>query len=323
VASSAGRTWTVRQAHPGDKPQVMALLGAAFPGQQPDPTLWDWITAHGFDYYLVADAGDYLAGQYMLVPVRLNHKGSEGLGLLSVHTATHPDHRGEGIMTMLAQRLYALGDDQNAVVFGFPNSQSAPIFYRRLGWQRMRLPVWVRPVGPLLGRVGSAAVEEFDTFDTWADDMWRSCSSDARTTVVRDRAYLNWRFVDCPRTYVRLRVRRGHETTAFAVVTLASLRGARAVWVMEAMNQPGAESDLRTVIRAAIGRVKRRAVLVAALCAPRAPERSLLAGLGFAPVPQRLTAPLSFGVRGPAGTDDRPDLTLPSWRLTGADLDFV
>lgn len=96
----------------------------------------------GFDAY---DDGR-LAAHYACIPVRLSVAGIEGTGLLSLNTATHPEHRGKGLFTKLANLTYERGKGLGYLgVYGVANANSTPGFTRKLGFTL---------VSPLEARIG-------------------------------------------------------------------------------------------------------------------------------------------------------------------------
>lgn len=109
----------------------------------------------GFD----AREGDRLVAHYVCIPAQAQVGGQQVKVLLSLNTATHPDHQGKGLFTQLAERTYeagaALGYDS---VYGVANSNSTPGFVRKLQFQL---------VGPLQAMVGVGALGiDFNSLET-------------------------------------------------------------------------------------------------------------------------------------------------------------
>jgi GNAT superfamily N-acetyltransferase len=90
---------------------------------------------HAVGFNAVAENGD-LAAHYVTQPLLANFAGREVKGLLSLNTATHPDHRGKGLFTLLAQDTYdhaaAAGYE---FVVGVANQNSTHGFIKNLGFQ--------------------------------------------------------------------------------------------------------------------------------------------------------------------------------------------
>ena len=96
----------------------------------------------GFNAYL----GDVLAAHYVTMPIYLNIEGQKTLGVLSLNTATHPDHRGKRLFTILAERTYEFAAENGyRFVMGVANANSTHGFIKHLKFKLL---------GPLTFKVG-------------------------------------------------------------------------------------------------------------------------------------------------------------------------
>ena len=123
--------------------------------------------------------------------------GEERLATFSVHATTADSARGKGIFPALESKHEQEAADQGvAVVLAFASKPTAPIFLGPLGWTEIgRIRVWARPFPQRFRkRLPYARVERFrhagDAAKAWPNH------------VVRDAAYLNWRYLESPRDYV-------------------------------------------------------------------------------------------------------------------------
>ena len=166
-------------------------------------------------------AGEELAAHYVTLPVRYRADGEEVPGLLSLNTATHPDHQGKGLFTRLAEATYQLGAERGyRFVIGVANENSTGGFLKKLGFALL---------GPLEVKVGLGHVAR----DT-ARPTPLACAWDAPT--------LAWRLTNPARDY------RRHDRTLYtdagrfgiqAIVALdkdldalpAGRRPLRSVWI--------------------------------------------------------------------------------------------
>jgi GNAT superfamily N-acetyltransferase len=112
---------------------------------------------------------------------------------MPLRVATDPAYQGRGIFATLQaaneERVAGMGV---RLLLTVPNEASAPVFVKKLGWTALpSLRVWAR-VKVLPARLRAARVERFrHTLDL-------RVSGDR---VLRDDAWLNWRFADAPRRY--------------------------------------------------------------------------------------------------------------------------
>lgn len=93
--------------------------------------------------------GTTLAAHYVTIPAAARIAGEPRRGVLSLNTATHPDHQGKKLFTLLAQRTYETAASRGCdFVFGVANANSTPGFLKKLGFQL---------VGQLEARLGLGA----------------------------------------------------------------------------------------------------------------------------------------------------------------------
>lgn len=208
-----------------------------------------------------------------------------GLNAFAVHAVTTPAARGRGVFSALE-----LHNEQEAAAagaqwaLGFTNPLAGPILVGKLGWEDVtQLRIWVRPKGVRKdGRVRETAVEP------------RARPLPAHH-VVRDEAYLRWRYADSPRLYAQ---------HGDAVVTYANWHGFASAVVCEHGRN--------------LGRALRQvdAQLAVAMVNP-GEERSFLLR-GFVPTPRTIR------FIGKRLTADAPPLPKrrDAWHFTLGDLDF-
>jgi GNAT superfamily N-acetyltransferase len=159
---------------------------------------------------LLAELDGQVVATVAIAFVRMEVGGEELDVGMPLRVATDPAYRGQGIFARLQaeneERVRALGI---RLLLTVPNEASSPIFLTRLGWQTLpALRVWVGPWRPRLDTGRSRRVERFSELPP------APVSGDR---VLRDAAWLNWRFAAAPRPYTLLEGggyavlgRRGH-----------------------------------------------------------------------------------------------------------------
>ncbi|MCB0795691.1 MAG: GNAT family N-acetyltransferase [Flavobacteriales bacterium] len=144
-----------------------ALLAHVFPSAAHfTPAVLDWQYVQNPDGKAVgfnAWSHDQLAGHYVTIPLLARLNGTEEKALLSLNTATHPDHQGKGLFTRLANATYERATELGyGSVIGVANANSVHGFTRKLGFQH---------VAPLLALIGAGplrmdAVHDVPAFST-------------------------------------------------------------------------------------------------------------------------------------------------------------
>jgi len=137
----------------------------------------------GFNAY----SGNVLAAHYATLPIFMVIDGKKRKGLLSLNTATHPDHRGKGLFVRLAKETYDHAKENGyEYVIGVANANSTHGFIKRLGFEL---------ICPLTFRVGFGlniySNKDFVYRRYWNEDLlsWRlKCPSynyyNSNTTIV-------------------------------------------------------------------------------------------------------------------------------------------
>ena len=96
----------------------------------------------GFNAYL----GDVLAAHYVTMPIYMNINGKKTLGVLSLNTATHHEHRGKRLFSILAERTYEYAAENGyKFVIGVANANSTHGFIKHLKFKL---------IGPLTFKIG-------------------------------------------------------------------------------------------------------------------------------------------------------------------------
>ncbi|MBM2294573.1 GNAT family N-acetyltransferase [Sulfitobacter pseudonitzschiae] len=144
--------------------------------------------AIGFDAYLDGE----LAAHYVTIP-RIYCVGDEKVrGVLSVNTATHPNHQRRGLFTRLAAATYERAANEGyQYVIGVANAQSIHGFLTKLEFKRLGqigLAFWLRPPPVAPGHV------HLDMGHSWL--RWRLANPSADYFLTRagqDEAIINTR----------------------------------------------------------------------------------------------------------------------------------
>jgi GNAT superfamily N-acetyltransferase len=333
-----------------------------------DAGYYDWLyrrnpAGQAIIWYAQTSAPDApSAGHYIVIPMRLAVSGEPVCASLSLNTLTHPRFRRQGIFTTLAEQVYAECARQGVrFTYGFPNPNSYPGFVGRLRFADIgRVPFLVSPIdarslatsgrGRLqaiaLGLAAPAAtaaahlrrwahrtrtgdVSEVDNAWTGWDALWQRLRGKYPVMVVRDAAYMAWRFGTCPTRRYRLYVaHEGTEATGFVATRIATIRGIRAGLVVDFLVCPGStgHSAGPALLAAALAEFSAaRVALAASLMLPQAEEYGWLRRAGFFVCP-RLLEPQPFPVilrmHGGEAAAHVPR-TLDSWFLTMGDYDAV
>jgi GNAT superfamily N-acetyltransferase len=164
------------------------LFRAAFPkAAYLDEAMLEWqyrANPEGQAVGFNAWAGGVIAAHYATQPMVATLRDRKVRGLLSLNTATHPAHQGQGLFTRAAEATYQRGRELGfEFVIGVANANSTPVMVRKLGFQR---------VAPLDAKLGFGAVarravsREYEYRRVWSDEAlrWRLENPNRRYRLV-------------------------------------------------------------------------------------------------------------------------------------------
>lgn len=292
----------------------------------------------------VAEIDGRVVGVASHTLARMVLDGEQRLGQFSVHATTAAGARGLGIFKALELRHEEEGAEQGSqVVLAFASAPTSPLFTGPLGWTAIdQRRVWLRPRGPLArrlagrlaGRGGAAAaakapvpvaaqepardpgpwrvggveLRRVERFGPAEEAAYRAAAPGLGNHIVRDAAYLNWRYIDGPLPY-----RAFASPNGFAVLGRKLHRGVALAYVAECIAPP---REARALLRRCLAEA--RGAEAVALVPPAGLGRASLLALGF--VPSHIA--LDFmGKALPRAA--RPLPTDPSaWRVSLGDTDF-
>lgn len=293
-----------------------------------------------------------IAAIYATLPSRMRLNGTVTLGLQSLDTLTDAAHRGKGLFGKLAQLTFRRAAlDGVSLVYGFPNKNSAPGFFSKLGWTSLDpVPFLIRPLRtayvarrlkldkylpwipdvPLARATlpsvrGDWRIERVERFDERASALWAELAGSNSVAVERDASYLNWRLIHKPHVrYENLALLAGDRLLSLVSYRMSEKHEGRVGYVMDVLHRPQDWWSGRTLLRYAVADMAGQGMdVLLGWCLPHAPNYKTYASCAFIPFPRRLRPiELHFGVRPLAGDDARVT-ERRAWYLSYLDSDTV
>jgi hypothetical protein len=239
-------------------------------------------------FFVIEKQGEVVGfvGNY---PSRL--KAPEGILPMawSTDVCVHPDHRGWG--ARLAK--FFLNTHTKTVTIGTASGDAVPIMarfgckvvcrmqsrkrfvrpfrvFRAKGFSIPKACVyalsaramgaWRAALAPRL-RSHGITIEEIDRFDTRFDDFWNRVCGEYECISVRDSAFLNWRFVECPlSSYRMLAASRNGQLAGFVVFRTERRDGILYGHLVDLLASRQQPEVLHALVRAAAGALGRAGV---------------------------------------------------------------
>jgi GNAT superfamily N-acetyltransferase len=270
-----GITYRFYDFHREDRLPLIELKEAAF-GTPIDRNRWEWQymnSPFSTDIRVfVAECGNELAGSTTRLPFDIRRRGETVRAYFSVDSMVHPRYRRRGIMKSLYRHtadamplLYSKGTNPGMyellMDFGyrvvFPNTYLVNYLSRwKIAFSRYNLftpksvfpDLWAMKVG----------FEPIRNFGREFDDFWEGVADAYPGIVVKNSAYMNWRYVDIPHKKYHLyyKLKEGRIVCALVLRT-----GGYACWIVDLIWDPGVSDEPGATLRAWVRALKEQGYL--------------------------------------------------------------
>ena len=309
---------------------------------------------------VIRDDQDQVVGFIWVVPLRMRVSGRNCLGATGTNLVIQAEYRNSFGFTKLIRRFEKVFKDSNIPVhFSFVSEET----YRRRGVQYPRtvatLPLLIKPLdwealaetylnkgwqrrvfswgGQLLAPLffrrhpwaisQEVSVQAVDGFGPGFDEFWQVVQDKYPVMVVRDRAFLAWRFAGVSgRRYQVLVAQAAGQMLGYAVLRCATIRGVKTGLVMDllvAKDSRGETAGAGLMAEAeAYFRAQEMSVAVG-LMVPYAAEYQVLRQAAYQSLPQ-VIAPRAFRFAfyaHDAHEGDLGALSAHDWFITMADYE--
>jgi GNAT superfamily N-acetyltransferase len=355
----------IREGRP-DPDGLFALAEIIFPGEDiSDPRFIRWMYdrnpgGRALEYATLHRG--LVSGHIAALPFRYKFGSRILTAGLVVNAITHPDFRGKGIFIILTELLNKRCAEAGIeFTFGYANSSSEKGCLRHLAYRELgRFPLWILPfrlpriaaaqdpgpaawlraaaslAGPAArawslarrprGRLG-IDVDRATAPGPEFDGLWESVRTGYGNILVRDRAFLDWRFVQAPtRRYEILAARKDGRLLGYLVSTMTAVQGLRWAMIMDMLvadSREGRAAAARLVEEHVRRARAAGADLAAGLMFRHAPAAAGMRRNGFLVAPARLL-PREFPILLHWNMAEKAPETLfdlKSWYLTMGDYD--
>jgi GNAT superfamily N-acetyltransferase len=279
---------------------------------------------------VIRDRQDEVVGFIWVVPLRVRVKGQDYSGATGTNLVVHPEYRNTFGYIKLIRRFEQVFEDQNILLhFSFVSEKTyhrrrestphavatVPLLVKPLDVStlaKMYLKKeWLGVLTGLAGRVASAfffrpgltrhtapiSIALGEQLDCHFDEFWLTVQDKYPAMLVRDRAFLAWRFAGVSERHYHILVARAEdEMLGYIVLRTSTIRGAKTGLIMDLLVVQGVSGEMAgtCLVAEAEAYFRSRGVsLIAGLMAPLAAEYHILRQSGYLPLPPVL-APRSF-----------------------------
>ncbi len=191
-----------------DEQGVLLLWKAAF-NKDMDPDIWRWKyeqSPYGRQIVVCEDAEESgrILAVYSGIPYKARWQGDTVALTQLMDIMSHPDYRGEGLFVRAAKYFFEIfGPPHGAVcLYGFPGGYHFKLGERILGYEALEGGVaFLAGSTEAVGKKGGAfagRVLPMEDLESGVDELSVSLSEDYPFSVIRDSAFLRWRFLRHP-----------------------------------------------------------------------------------------------------------------------------
>ena len=197
---------------------------------------WRWIykdNPAGAGWIWLAENNHRIIGHRGMIPVKMKAGTEIVTGFQSIDSLTHPSYRGKGVYLGLNKEVFTAASAQGAHIgYGFPNENAYPTAVKKLGGfdvarrqplvkilycenvlkERLRNKLLLKLMAPAINLVSNKIlfrakrpsfvpglkINQISFFDERVNEFWDEISGQYPIMVVRDKDYLNWRYVTIP-----------------------------------------------------------------------------------------------------------------------------
>ena len=358
------QTWTSNRYSTGDASACLELMRRLSAEAGPTEALCDWQLERGpagpaIGMFAQEGSTSRLVGQTAMIPMGMRLAGKSLTAGLTLNPQVDPDYQGRGVLLDLLRKLDATAAEEKvAFSYAFPDDASLPVLVKQGGFKEVAsLSLLIRPLKPetlamkttgsrVLARTATIArmvwrtppsvkqrdvpgltIEQVMEFDEPFALFWRRVQGVAPLIVVRDSAYLNWRYIEAPeRDYAAFAARSEGKVRGLIVLRAAPLGRFSAGLIVDFIVEASGEGRAagRLLIDHAVAYFAEQDLdLLATLSLRHTDEYRLFRASGFWLPPKFLEPhPLHFVVRSHAEEADAA-YDLHNWFLTLGDSQIV
>ena len=232
---------------------------------------WNWKYMEnpaGVSGIWVADHDGKIVGSRSTIRIKMKIAGDTVMASQNTDLLTHPNYRHQGIFSALEKKSFnRLKDDGIYITYSFPGPMSYP-GYMKSGsfFDTHALQTMIRPfnlenilkrriknkfllkIYAVIGYlfissfyrakktpgVDGLTITKISSFDDRINDFWKRISNNHEIIVVRDKEYLNWRYVDIPDVeYTIYLAEEGEEIFGYVVLKCVKEEGLASGYVID------------------------------------------------------------------------------------------
>ena len=296
-----GSEWSIRTYRKGDEQGILELTEAVHgfvPDKVAWMKWWQWLYKHcptGEAIIWIVESDGKIIGHRAAIPMAFKVNDNRIASTLGVEAMVHPDYQGMGIFTALAREMLdQMARTDIAFSIGFPNDRSYTLSINQLGFiEPCPLKIMILPLNleNILGRfitfkflakivskiakpffnlifrtkksprIENLLIKEVSLFDDRFDDFWDRISADYGIIGMRNKEYLNWRYVNTPDTKYTIYVaEQNNKILGYTVLRYGQTRNVVSGYIFDLVAQKAQQDVIHCLINRAVEYFKQQNV---------------------------------------------------------------
>lgn len=287
------------------------------------------------------------AGIFAVLPLHVKIDDQVFVGAQGLDTMIDAEFRGEGLFILLARNVYkTCAADGVKLVYGFPNKEAVKAS-KILGWKRLDpVPFMLRPLKTkyFTGKIKylkalpninipyfkwnsrKFTIEASNAFPDAVDGIWQKFSRNIKVGVVRDKKYLEWRYLSKPgEQYCIKHVYQNGIYLGFVVYAIKAKHKGLIGYIMELIYDTDVPAAGEQLLISAVKDIKAKdADCILSWCMEHSPNRRVYEKSFFINIPEKLKPiQLHFVTRSFDGGMKDVVENRENWYLSYSDSDTV
>ncbi len=243
----------IRPYAPGDEQQILEMDWLLFPDPWNKRNLDNWYWKYagnnpaGRAIIYVMENEHKIIVHFAVVPYRLRVFGEDVLGSHSIGSMVLPSYQGKGLIKFVADRLFVEVSQRNIIFsYGFPNLLAHDLHKKLMGYSDvMAISTWEKQTNANdqpIRKIGTSRFEflAIQKFDKSVDALWDQVKDEHKIAVIRDAAYLNWRYLERPdQKYYAFGLYEADTLTGYVILKLYQDAAVLKGHIIDIMSLPG------------------------------------------------------------------------------------
>ena len=201
----------IRKYKPGDEVgfQVIAKLVELHPWNRMNLANWYWKykgdNPAGKPIMIYAENDGELIGHFAAIPMMYWFDNEDVMGSHSVAMMIDPAWQNKGLIKFMADRLIRELEEQKIpFTYGYPNDNAYDLHIKLLGYEDITMQrLFHKEMKNIRFNTLDTEFErlkwnKIERFDERVNVLWGKAKNDFKAIVIRNSAFLNWRYMDRP-----------------------------------------------------------------------------------------------------------------------------